>query len=244
MREVLPLKKRRFLSNYPTTITIDGPAASGKTTIGYQLAEKLGYIFLDTGVMYRAVTLAALNQGVDPHNQPAVIAVAQTLDFKIDPEKGHADGRHYTVMVNGEDATWALRSAGVNKNVSAVSAYPAVREQMVRLQRAFAEGTNVVMVGRDIGTVVLPHAPVKIYLDASAEVRAARRMGDHQNRNADTVAFEKILADIVRRDEIDSGREHSPRKPAADAVVIDTSDLEQEAVLEAMWQVVVRGGVG
>lgn len=229
------------MSNYPTTITIDGPAASGKTTIGYQLAEKLGYIFLDTGVMYRAVTLVALNQGVDPHNEPAVIAVAQALDFKIHPEKGHGDGRHYTVMVNGEDATWEIRNPEVNKNVSAVSAYPEVRHQMVRLQREFAQGNQVVMVGRDIGTVVLPDAPVKIYLDASAEIRARRRMGDHLNRNYSTVEFKKILADIIRRDEIDSGREHSPLKPAADAVVIDTSELKQEEVLQAMWHAVTGG---
>ncbi|MEM9773974.1 MAG: (d)CMP kinase [Chloroflexota bacterium] len=226
------------MENYPTTITIDGPAASGKTTIGYQLAEKLGYIFLDTGVMYRAVTLAALNQGIDPHNEPAVISVAEILDFKIQPEKGHEDGRHYTVWVNGEDATWEIRNPDVNKNVSAVSAYPEVRDHMVRLQREFAEGNSVVMVGRDIGTVVLPDAPVKIYLDASAEIRARRRMGDHLNRNYNTVEFEKILADIVRRDEIDSSREHSPLKPAADAIVIDTTKLKQEDVLHSMWQAI------
>ena len=231
------------MSNYPTTITIDGPAASGKTTIGYQLAEKLGYIFLDTGVMYRAVTLAALNQAVDPQDEAAVVEVAKTLDFKIQPEKAHEDGRHYTVWVNGEDATWEIRKAEVNKNVSAVSAYPAVREQMVRLQREFAEGNNVVMVGRDIGTVVLPDAPVKLYLDASAEIRARRRMGDHLNRNYNTVEFEKILADIIRRDEIDSSREHSPLRPAADAIVIDTSNMTSEKVLEAMWLAVTRNSL-
>ncbi|MEM8858282.1 MAG: (d)CMP kinase [Chloroflexota bacterium] len=229
------------MENYPTTITIDGPAASGKTTIGYQLAEKLGYIFLDTGVMYRAVTLAALNQAIDPHNEPAVIKVAENLKFEIQPEKNHPDGRHYTVLVNGEDATWEIRKTEVNQNVSAVSAYPEVREQMVRLQREFAEGNNVVMVGRDIGTVVLPDAPVKLYLEASAEIRARRRMGDHLNRNYNTVEFEKILADIIRRDQIDSSREHSPLKPAADAIVIDTSTMTPDGVLDTMWQAIVSG---
>lgn len=220
----------------PTTITIDGPAASGKTTVGYKLAEKLGYIFLDTGVMYRAVTLATLVQGVDPKNENAVTRVALAMDFAIEPEKDHADGRHYTVIVDGVDATWEIRNPQVNQNVSAVSSYPDVRAEMVRMQREFADGHAVVMVGRDIGTVVLPDAPVKFYLDASAEIRAKRRMGDRLTRNDNSVEFETILADIIRRDEIDSSREHSPLRPADDAIIIDTGLYTPEDVLGQMLQ--------
>ena len=227
-----------------TTITIDGPAASGKTTIGYQLAQKLGYTFLDTGVMYRAVTLAVLNQAIDPENEDAVVAVARTLDFDIAHEVGHEDGRHYTVLVNGEDATWEIRKPEVNRNVSAVSAYPGVRQALVVLQRKFAkEHEATVMVGRDIGTVVLPDAPLKIYLDATAEIRARRRMGDHLQRNYNTVEFEKILADIMRRDKIDSSREHSPLKPAEDALIIDTTELTPKGVLQAMVEAVTERGL-
>ena len=226
-----------------TTITIDGPAASGKTTVGYQLAEKLGYVFLDTGVMYRAVTLVTLNRDIDPNNEAAVVEIANNLQFDISPEVDHPDGRHYTVLVNGEDATWQIRSPGVNENVSVVSSYPAVRAEMVRLQREFAAGHAVVMVGRDIGTVVLPNAPLKFYMDATAEIRALRRLSDHLVRNYNSVEFEKILADIERRDAIDSSRAHSPLKPAEDAVVIDTSQLTPNGVLEKMIESVEERGL-
>ena len=226
-----------------TTITIDGPAASGKTTIGYELAQAIGYVFLDTGVMYRVVTLAALNANIDPQDEASVVQIAQTLDFDIHPEIDHVDGRHYTVLVNGADATWELRKTAVNQNVSAVASYSLVREELVRLQREFAEGHATVMVGRDIGTVVLPDAPLKIYLEATAEIRARRRMGDHLQRNYNTVEFEKILADIIRRDEIDSSREHSPLKPAADALIIDTSELTPEGVLQAMLNAAKERGL-
>ncbi len=223
-----------------TTITIDGPAASGKTTVGYELAQKIGYVFLDTGVMYRVATLAALNANIDPQDETAVVQITQTLDFDIEPEIDHEDGRHYTVWVNGVDATWELRKPAVNQNVSAVASYPQVREELVRLQREFADGHATVMVGRDIGTVVLPDAPLKIYLEATPEIRARRRMGDHLQRDYNTVEFEKILADIIRRDRIDSSREHSPLKPADDALIIDTSTLTPEGVLQAMLDAVAE----
>jgi cytidylate kinase len=222
----------------PLTITIDGPAASGKTTVGYQLAERLNAIFLDTGVMYRAVTFATLTQGVDPKNEPQVIGIALAMKFEIKPEKDHADGRHYTVYVDGADATWDIRKPQVNQNVSAVSSYLAVRAEMVRMQREFAEGHSVVMVGRDIGTVVLPQAPVKFYLDASAEIRAARRVEDNLIRKDSSVEFEKILTEIKRRDKIDSSREHSPLCPAKDAIIIDTGLYTPEGVLEKMLEVI------
>lgn len=231
-----------MFNNRPTTITIDGPAASGKTTVGYQLAERLGYIFLDTGVMYRAATLATLVQGVDPKSEENVVRVAQAMNFEIEPEKDHADGRHYTVFVDGVDATWEIRNPQVNQNVSLVSSYPEVREEMVRMQREFAEGHSVVMVGRDIGTVVLPEAPVKFYLDASAEIRARRRMGDHLTRNYNSIEFKTILADIERRDKIDSSREHSPLRPAEDAIIIDTGVCTPEGVLAKMLEAIDNAG--
>lgn len=221
-----------------TVITIDGPAASGKTTVGYQLAEKLGFVFLDTGVMYRAVTLATLVQGVDPKNEEAVTQVACAMDFEITPEKDHPDGRHYTVYVDGVDSTWDIRNPQVNQNVSIISSYVEVRAEMVRMQREFAEGHTVVMVGRDIGTVVLPNAPIKFYLDASAEIRAERRMEDQLARNGDDADFEKILAEIKRRDEIDSSRQHSPLRPAEDAIIIDTGRYTPEGVLEKMLAII------
>ena len=220
--------------NQLTTITIDGPAASGKTTVGYQLAEELGYVFLDTGVMYRGVTLATLRQGVDPNDEAGVTQVALEMAFEVEPEKDHADGRHYTVLVDGVDSTWEIRSPAVNQNVSVVSSYAGVRTEMVRMQREFAKGHAVVMVGRDIGTVVLPDAPLKFYLDASAEIRAKRRMLDSLSPEVAQAEFAKILADIKRRDEIDSGREHSPLRPADDAIVIDTGLYTPDGVLEQM----------
>lgn len=226
----------------PTTITIDGPAASGKTTVGYQLAERLDYIFLDTGIMYRAVTLATLVQGVDPKNAEAVTAVALAMEFEVKPEKDHPDGRHYTVYVDGIDATWEIRNPQVNENVSLISAYPEVRAELVRMQREFAEGHSVVMVGRDIGTVVLPDAPVKFYLDASAEIRAKRRMEDRLTRRTKSIEFEELLADIKRRDNIDSNREHSPLRPAEDAIIIDTGLYTPEGVLEKMLAVILNQG--
>ena len=222
----------------PTVITIDGPAASGKTTVGYQLAEKLGFIFLDTGVMYRAVTLATLVQGIDPKNEEAVTRVAQAMIFEVKPEQDHPDGRHYTVYVDGVDATWDIRNPQVNQNVSIISSYPGVRTEMVRMQREFAEGHALIMVGRDIGTVVLPEAPIKFYLDASAEIRAERRMGDRLARNGNDAEFEKILADIKRRDKIDSSREHSPLRPADDAIIIDTGEYTPEGVIEKMLEII------
>ena len=222
----------------PTIITIDGPAASGKTTVGYQLAEKLGFIFLDTGVMYRAVTFATLLQKISPQDEDAVTQVARGMDFAVRPEKDHPDGRHYTVLVDGADVTWEIRSPQVNENVSAVSSYAGVRAEMVRMQREFAEGHMVVMVGRDIGTVVLPDAPIKFYLDASAEIRAKRRMGDRMARIGSEAEFEKILADIQRRDEIDSSRKHSPLRPADDAIIIDTGRYTPNGVIEKMLEMI------
>ena len=206
-----------------TVIAIDGPAASGKTTVGKLLAEALGYLFLDTGCMYRATTLAVLQQGIDVEDETAVIQLAQSIDIDIQPINGNEDGRQYTVMLNGTDVTWEIRSPQVDGNVSQVSTYQAVRKEMVRRQREFGSRGKVIMVGRDIGTVVMPDAPLKLYVNATPEERARRRCRD-RNKQGHEANFEAILADVIRRDKIDSSREHSPLRPAADALHIDSTN--------------------
>ncbi len=212
-------------------IAIDGPAASGKTTVGKMLAQRLGYLILDTGCMYRAVTLAALRAGVNVHDDTAVSQLAHQIDLEIQPAQNHADGRAYTLLLDGEDVTWDIRSPEVDANVSYISKYAAVRHEMVRQQRAISEQGDVVMVGRDIGTVVLPDAPLKLYITATAEERARRRLRDRQDQGNYESGYEVILADIKRRDELDSNRAHSPLKPAADAIMIDSSDHTAEEIL-------------
>jgi CMP/dCMP kinase len=204
-------------------IAIDGPAASGKSTVGRLLAEKLGYLYLDTGCMYRAVTWAALHHKIDLEAEMAITQLAQTIKIDILPVQEEQDGRHYTVLVDGEDITWQLRSPEVDAHVSLISSYLGVRQQMVARQRAFGQRGTVVMVGRDIGTAVMPDAPLKLFITASAEERARRRTQDRQaqGHNAD---YEHILADVLRRDHIDSNREHSPLQAATDAVHIDSTN--------------------
>lgn len=215
----------------PQTIAIDGPAASGKTTLGRLLAQKLGYLFLDTGSMYRAVTLAALQRGINTSDEEAVTELTRCLKIEIYPPEPAGDGRLYTVLVDGLDVTWELRAPAVDRHVSEVSAYPGVRAEMVRQQRLMAHTGRVVMVGRDIGTVVLPDAPLKLYVVASAEVRAHRRWLERQARDSQA-SYDQILADIQRRDEIDSHRPHSPLKPAGDAILLDSSHHSPEALLD------------
>jgi len=219
-------------------IAIDGPAASGKSTIGEMLARRLGYLYFDTGAMYRAVTLAALRQGIDPGNEDAVTRLAQAIHIDI-LSPTVQDGRQYTVLADGEDITWSIRQPEVDANVSRVSAYRGVRAEMVRQQRRIAEGRSIVMVGRDIGTVVLPDADLKLYLDASAEERARRRYQELRERGR-PADYDEILAMMRRRDAIDSGREISPLRAAEDAVVIDTTSLTIEQVIEKVLALVER----
>ena len=158
----------------PSMIAIDGPAAAGKSTVAQRLAARLGYLYFDTGIMYRAVTLAALDRGMDLQDEPAVTRLAQELVIDILPP-GEEDGRQTTVLVDGRDVTWALRRPEVDAHVSLVSAYAEVRRALTLRQREVGMRGRVVMVGRDIGTVVLPQADLKIYLDATVDVRAMRR---------------------------------------------------------------------
>ncbi len=215
----------------PDVIAIDGPAASGKSTVGFMLARRLGFLFLDTGSMYRAVTLAAIRRGIAPSDEAAVSALARDIGLDFVPLGQETDGRHCTVLLDGEDVTWAVRRPDVDAAVSQVSTYPAVRAEMVRRQRVISRRGHIVMVGRDIGTVVMPDAPLKLYITASAQERARRRLLDRQRQGL-SGDYETILANVIHRDHIDSSRRHSPLRPAHDAVILDTTHRPAEAVLE------------
>ena len=206
-------------------VAIDGPAASGKSSVGASVARRLGFAFLDTGLMYRAATLAAMERGVDASDAPALGEMAERLRMALDADR---------LIVDGADVSDRLHSASVDRNVSEVSAHPEVRRALVRRQRNFGEGGAVVMAGRDIGTAVLPDARLKVYLDASSETRARRRFAERAASGATDADFERELRETVRRDKLDSERADSPLKPAADAVVINTDDLTAEEVADAV----------
>jgi cytidylate kinase len=215
--------------DYPSIIAIDGPAASGKTTIANRLAEKWGHLFFDTGVMYRAVTWLALHKGISTKNEAAITELADLIKINVTPPSID-DGREYDVIADGIDVTWKIRKKKVDSRVSRVSAYPGVREALTRQQRRIGMKGNVIMVGRDIGTVVLPEADLKIYLDASVEERANRRYTQRMDRG-ENVKLSKILKKLEKRDKIDSTREVAPLRAAEDAVVINTDDLTIDQVV-------------
>lgn len=218
-------------------VAIDGPAASGKTTIGYLLAKHIHYLFLDTGCMYRAATHAALVQGIEIDDETAVVELTKSLELGIVPanHRDNNDGRLYTVLIDGSDVTWDIRANEVDLNVSQVSAYEGVRENLVLRQRAIGIQGRVVMVGRDIGTVVLPEAPLKLYIVASPEERARRRWQELESRE-NRSDYNQILADIRRRDRFDGHRVHSPMRPADDAIIIDTTSRKPEEVLKTILE--------
>jgi cytidylate kinase len=216
--------------DWAEVIAIDGPAASGKSTVGEAVAHRLGYLYFDTGAMYRAITWLALAQGVPVSDEVQVTVLAETAEIDVRPAT-EDDGRQYTVLVEGQDVTWAIREPAVANNVSQVSTYPGVRAALVAQQRRLASRGRIVMVGRDIGTVVLPEAPLKVYLDASAEERARRRYQEEQARGGQR-PYDAVLAEVRRRDEIDSTRAVAPLRPADDAVIVDSTALTIEQVVE------------
>lgn len=212
------------------TIAIDGPAASGKSTVGARLAHRLGYLYFDTGVMYRAVTWAALDRGVAIDDEEAITRLAEELEIRV-LRPTLDDGRQYTVLADGRDITWDIRSPEVNQGVSPVSTYLGVRRALTARQRAIGADGGVVMVGRDIGTVVLPEAEIKVYLDASLHERARRRhLEDLRRGKASDMA--EVIRDLRRRDRIDSTRAAAPLRPADDAIILDSTNLTADQVVE------------
>lgn len=220
----------------PSTIAIDGPAASGKSTVGAMLAERLGYVYLDTGVMYRAVTWAVLARRIAIEDEAGVTALAERLRIDVIMPTVD-DGRQYTVLADGIDVTWEIRRPDVDRGVSPVSAYLGVRTALTRQQRRIGLKGEVVMVGRDIGTVVLPDADLKIYLEATVEERAGRRYREVIARGG-AAEYDDVLIALRRRDRIDSGREVAPLRVADDAVVVDTTPLDIEQTLETVLALV------
>jgi len=212
----------------PKIIAVDGPAASGKSTLGKRVAESLGYLYFDTGVMYRAITWVALRTATEISDELAITALANNTPIDIEPPTID-DGRGYDVMVQGQDITWEIRRPDVDANVSVVSALPGVRRALSAQQRRIGMRGKVVMVGRDIGTVVLPEADLKIFLDASAEERARRRYLEQKSKD-ESVEYQRILESVQKRDRIDSSREVAPLRPANDAVIIDSDGINADQV--------------
>ncbi len=214
-------------------LAVDGPSGTGKSTTCRALARRLDAKYVDTGAMYRVATLAVLRAGVDPEDTAAVIEATRDLPLSVNDDPDSTE-----VLLDGEDVAAEIRGPEVTRNVSAVSAVPEVRENLVALQRRLAAAAHRAIVeGRDIGTVVLADAPAKAYLTASAEVRARRR--HNQDRSAGREAdFATVLADVVRRDELDSSRTTSPLRPAEDAHIIDTSEMTLDQVLETLINIV------
>ena len=208
-----------------TVVAIDGPAGSGKSTVGRALAEKLGLEYLDTGAMYRGVTFAAIRRGIDPADDEVVARLAQQVELDV------ASGK---VTVDGADATIEIRGPEVTRAVSLVAANPAVREELVRRQRAWAEQRGGgVLEGRDIGSVVFPDAVLKVYLTASPEVRASRR-----SKEVTDLSYETVAADLARRDALDEGRTSSPLTVADGAVQVDTSELGVTEIVDRLVELV------
>ena len=221
-------------------IAIDGPSGAGKSTVAKAVAKRLGFSCLDTGAMYRAVAWQALQNGVDLENEEALGKIADEYPIEFGTVAG--DPAPKTVSIGGVDVTNAIRTAEIDKAVSPVSATPSVREALVRQQQRIGEAGNYVVDGRDIGTVVFPNAEVKVFLTASAEERAHRRVRQNADRGVGSIDYEEVLADIRRRDDYDSSRSMSPLKPAEDAVHIDSTTAYIEDVIDAICKLAEEKG--
>ena len=216
------------------SIAIDGPSGAGKSTLAKRLAKELGYIYVDTGAMYRSIGLYALRCGVDPKNADAVQALLPGIELGIQLQDG---AQH--VYLNGEDVSTDIRAEAVGMAASAVSAHPAVRAFLLDTQRNLAKGQNILMDGRDIGTVVLPDATVKIFLTASPEARAERRRKELEEKGQ-PADFATVLADIQQRDYQDSHRAVAPLKQAQDAVLVDSSDIDFEQTFALLKKTILE----
>lgn len=220
--------------NKRISIAIDGPAAAGKSTVAKIIAEKLNYIYIDTGAMYRALTYTALKQNIDLENEELLLEALNDSEIKLEPGK---DGQ--LVFLNEQNVTEAIRSSEVTNRVSIVAMHEGVRAEMVRRQQAFAINGGVVMDGRDIGTHVLPQAEVKVFLLASVEERAIRRHTENMNKGYDS-DLEKLKYEIATRDKLDSEREFAPLKKAQDAIELDTTSLSIPQVVDKIMALVLE----
>ena len=216
------------------SVAIDGPAGAGKSTLAKAAAARLGFVYVDTGAIYRTVGLAARNAGVDKADSEGIKALLTGLQVDIRYENGVQK-----MYLNGGDVTGEIRSPEISAYASYVSAIPEVRAFLMEMQRRLAREHDVIMDGRDIGTVVLPEAGLKIFLTASAEKRAMRRFRELQEKNP-TITFEEVLSDMTARDAKDSQRETAPLKAAEDAVLVDTSDLSLEESVELIVNMIAR----
>lgn len=214
------------------TIALDGPSGAGKSSLAKAIANRLGIVYLDTGALYRTVGLFAKQNNVDPHDESAVEPLLASLDIDVKIEDGAQQ-----VYLNGTRVGDAIRTPEMSMYASAVSALPSVREFLLDTQRAFARRSSVIMDGRDIGSVVLPNADVKIYLTASDEVRAARRVKELIEKGQ-SVTFEEVLSDMKKRDHADSTRAAAPLKQADDAVVLDNSTLDFDGTVERALEII------
>ncbi len=215
-------------------IAIDGPAGAGKSTLARKASESLGYIYVDTGALYRTVGLFSIRKGYDTKDAEKVISTLGEIDIKL----GFTD-EGQRVFLNGEDVSDAIRSPEASMGASNVSAIPKVREFLFDLQKEIAKNNNCLMDGRDIGTVVLPDAQVKIFLTASPETRAKRRYDELVAKGSD-VTFQEVLDDLILRDYQDTHREIAPLKAAEDAIILDTSDLSFDGSLEAILSTIAK----
>ena len=216
------------------SIAIDGPAGAGKSTLARRLAKELGYIYVDTGAMYRAIGLYALRAGADPADRAAVEPMLPEISLRLENQAGEQK-----IFLNGEDVSAAIRAEQVGMAASAVAAIPAVRAFLLELQRGMARAQNVLMDGRDIGTVILPDASVKIFLTASPEARARRRWLENKAKGIEE-EYEAVLEDVKKRDYQDSHRAAAPLRQAEDAILVDTSELDFDQSFETLKKIIAE----
>ncbi len=222
-------------------VAIDGPSGAGKSTVAKAVARTLGFSCLDTGAMYRAIAWLALNEGVSLDDNEALGELAKTAEISFVHEAGDPLPRR--VIIAGNDVTEAIRTSEIDRAVSSVSAAPAVREALVAQQQRIGRLGNYVVEGRDIGTVVFPEASVKVFLTASPEERAHRRVRQNVDRGVGSIDYDEVLADIIRRDEYDSNRATSPLKPASDAHLLDSTGLYIEQIISEICELANQASV-